>query len=235
MAVVPRWPQACSTTKWAAQPSRLASTPSPARARWSTAVAVARRPAPGRRSTAAPAVRTSRRARGPTGLVGWPRIPGEVGCGASSHLQTRASCTCAAERTSTCRQRIASRSRYVRSSRRVRCRTRIWPTWRSSSKANSRRAVADPLGGLLAHEEVAIAADHLQQPLVLVLLGAEGLDAMQQLVVVQRQPALRRRVLVGPLVPRPPCRGVVQRFAGRDGLGRHRFVLHADYPLRYSM
>ena len=62
-------------------------------------------------------------------------------------------------------------------------------------------SIDDPLRGLLADEEVALTADDGQQLVVLVLVGAERLDAVQQLVVVQCQPALFRSILLRSLHP----------------------------------
>jgi len=46
--------------------------------------------------------------------------------------------------------------------------------------------VTDPLGGRLAQEEVAIADDDPKKRLVLLVILREGLDPVQQLVVVER-------------------------------------------------
>ena len=49
-------------------------------------------------------------------------------------------------------------------------------------------ALADALGRLLAHEEVAVAAHHLHEALVLAVVGEEELDAEEELVVAQGEP-----------------------------------------------
>jgi hypothetical protein len=62
-------------------------------------------------------------------------------------------------------------------------------------------AVADPLRRLLADEEVAVALHDPHELVVCVLLGTQGLDAMQELVVREGQPALLGGFLVGSLLP----------------------------------
>jgi len=67
--------------------------------------------------------------------------------------------------------------------------------------------VADLLGGLLADEEVAIAANDLEQGLVGLFPGHGGLHLIQQIVVVQGEPALDS--WHGTLVPRSALPGSV--------------------------
>src|SRR4029453_13963956 len=95
--------------------------------------------------------------------------------------------------------------------------------------------------------EVAVARDHLDQPLVLALGRPERLDLVEQLVVVEEQPALRRSLLVGTFAPRQPSRlsALVlfhappssfprQGILHQSGLAVHRRLLTATSPARRS-
>ena len=208
VAVVPRWLQACSTTKCAAQPSRLASTPSRAsdRGRWddhrAAAGPAARAGGPGRRSVARRRRAVPRSARRVRGLEPSPD-PRKLHLRRRAHLDVTAA------------DRQALQVRQVLPAREVP--DQDLPDVPVLLEREQLRAVADPLGGLLSHEEVTVAADYLEQPLVLLLLGPECLDAMQQLVVVQGQPALfGDRLLVRPFAPGSPLRARLPATSRRE-------------------
>jgi hypothetical protein len=75
--------------------------------------------------------------------------------------------------------------------------------------------LADLLGRFLADEEVATAGHHLEQALVLVGAHLDGLDAVQEIVVVEDRASFRAAL------PRPDRRSTVHAGTRRSRGGLH--------------
>jgi len=66
----------------------------------------------------------------------------------------------------------------------------------------------------MAEQYAAFALDDLDQATIGVFLGVQALDLVEKLVVRKTQPALRERLVVGPLVPGSATPFVLACFRG---------------------
>ena len=177
---MPRCVQVDSTRKWIAHPRRLPSTPSGVRLDLDDLDILI-----GQHR------RLELRGRGGVVAVGGPRPPEsppqlrQLHLGSGAHLHM-----------------VASRNEpleigHILASRQIPDEDPAHVTVVFEGKEE--RPVPDLLRRFLANEEMPLALDDLDQALVGILLRVEAFDSVEKLVVRETQPALRERLVVGPL------------------------------------